>query len=232
MSPAHRESIPLPDTTPLSPPGDWAERLAALGVSLDAAATTKLGDYLARLLAMNERMNLTAITDPIEVWTRHGLDALSLVPLLAELGPRASLVDVGSGGGVPGIPIAVARPDLRVTLVEATQKKAAFLDAVAKALGLANVSVRAERAEQLARGPLREAFDVATARAVGKIAQLGPLMVPFVKPGGRVLLIKGQRAGEELAEATTVLGRLRCTAENTVDTPTGRIVVLRVGARR
>lgn len=222
----------MPQATPLSPPGDWAERLAALGVSLDDAATSKLGDYLARLLAMNEQMNLTAITDPAEVWTRHGLDALSLVPLLAELGPRSSLVDIGSGGGVPGLPIAIARPDLRVTLVEATQKKAAFLVAVAKALGLANVSVRAERAEQLGRGPLREAFDVATARAVGKIALLAPLMVPFVKPGGRVLLIKGQRAGEELAEAATVLGRLRCAAENTVDTPTGRIVALRVGARR
>lgn len=232
MSPAHREPIPMPETTPLSPPGDWAERLAALGVSLDAAATEKLGDYLARLLAMNERMNLTAITDPAEVWTRHGLDALSLVPLLADLGPRASLVDIGSGGGVPGIPLAIARPDLRVTLVEATQKKAAFLDAVAKGLGLANVSVRAERAEQLAKGPLREAFDVATARAVGKIALLAPLTAPFVKAGGRVLLIKGQRAGEELAEATAALGRLRCTTETTVETPTGRIVVLRVGARR
>jgi 16S rRNA (guanine527-N7)-methyltransferase len=232
MSPAHREPIPLPDTAPLSPPGDWSERLAALGVSLDDAATAKLGDYLARLLAMNERMNLTAVTDPVEVWSRHGLDALSLVPLLAELGARASLVDIGSGGGVPGIPLAIARPDLRVTLVEATQKKAAFLDAVAKALGLTNVTVQAERAELLARGALREAFDVATARAVGKIAMLAPLMAPFVKPGGRVLLIKGQRAGEELAEATTVLHRSRCTAEKTVDTPTGRIVVLRVGGRR
>lgn len=232
MSPVHREPLPLPETTPLSPPGDWAARLAELGASLDDAATAKLGDYLARLLAMNERMNLTAITDPVDVWTRHGLDALSLLPLLAELGPRATVVDIGSGGGVPGIPIAVARPDLRVTLVEATQKKAAFLDAVARALGLANVSVRAERAEQLGRGPLRGAFDVATARAVGKIALLAPLMVPFVKAGGRVLLIKGQRAGEELAEAAAVLGKLRCTAEKTVETPTGRIVVLRVDARR
>lgn len=222
----------MPQTTPLSPPGDWTERLAALGVRLDDAATAKLGDYLARLLAMNEQMNLTAITDPLEVWTRHGLDALSLVPLLSELGPRASLVDVGSGGGVPGIPVAIARPDLRVTLVEATQKKAAFLASVAGALGLAGVSVRAERAEPLAKGPLRATFDVATARAVGKIAVLAPLMVPLVKPGGRVLLIKGQRAGEELAEAEAVLRRLRCVAEKTVETPTGRLVVLRVGERR
>ena len=80
------------------------------------------------------------------------LDALALVPLLAEIGPGGRLVDVGSGGGLPGIPLALARPDLGVTLVEATQKKAAFLSAAAGALGLANVSVRAERAEQLGAG--------------------------------------------------------------------------------
>ncbi len=224
-----REAIPLPDPAPLSPPEDFAARLATLGVTLDERALGRLGDYLGRLLAMNELMNLTAIKDPAEAWTRHAFDALTLLPLLADLKAGARLVDVGSGGGVPAIPIAIARPDLKLTLVESTQKKAAFLTAVAKALGLGNVSVRAQRAELLGMAELRGVFDVATARAVGRIAMLAPLTAPLVKPGGRVLLVKGQRADEELEEATLVLAEQRCTHEQTVETPTGRIVVLRVG---
>lgn len=231
MSHTPREAIPMPDPTPLLPPEDFAAALGALGVALDDAAVARLGDYLARLLAMNERMNLTAITDPAEAWTRHCLDALTLVPLLADLKAGARVVDVGSGGGVPAIPLAIARPDLKFTLVDATQKKAAFLAAVAKALGLANVTVRAQRAELVGQAELRGVFDAATARAVGRIAMLAPLTAPLVKAGGRVLLIKGQRADEELEEARLVLVEQHCTHEKTVDTSTGRVVVLRVGPR-
>ncbi len=226
MNRAERPPIPLPPPAPLEPPEDLSARLAAIGVSLDDAAVARLADYLGRLLAMNERVNLTAITDPAEAWARHALDALTLVPLVADLPAGASVVDVGSGGGVPGIPLAIARPDLRVTLVESTQKKAAFLAAVSSALGLANVAVLAERAEHLLRTQ-RGRFDVATARAVGRLAELAPITVPFVRPGGRALLIKGQRADEELVEALGVLAQLRCTHERTVPTPTGRVVVLR-----
>lgn len=227
MIPDERAPLPLPVPAPLVPPRGFTERLAAIGVTLDAAAVAQLGDYLARLLAMNELMNLTAVTDPLEVWDRHVLDALTLVPLLAELGAGGRVVDVGSGGGVPGIPLAIVRPDLQVTLVEATQKKATFLTAVSAAIGLSNVSVRAERAEQLGKGDLRGAFDAATARAVGRLVMLVPLTVPFVRAGGLVLLIKGQRAEEELAEASWVLGRQRAVLEKTIPTPTGKIVVLR-----
>ena len=131
---------------------------------------------------------------------------------------------------MPGIPLAIARGDLRVTLVEATRKKATFLSDVAAALGLGNVTVRAERAEVLAAGELRGGFDAATARAVGRLVTLVPQAAPFVKPGGVVLLVKGQRADEELAEADRVLRRHGCVHEKTGPTPTGSIVVLRRGA--
>jgi 16S rRNA (guanine527-N7)-methyltransferase len=150
---------------------------------------------------------------------------------MADLAEGSAVLDVGSGGGVPGIPMAIARPDLAFTLVEATQKKASFLTAVSAALGLTNVTVLAERAEVL--GPtMRARFDVVTARAVGRLVALVPLTIPFVKPGGRVMLIKGQRAEEELAEAAHIIARSRLSHEKTVPTPTGRIVVLRALPRR
>lgn len=226
-SPHDRPPIPLPDAAPLDAPADLTERLAAIGVVLDATAVTRLRHYLALLIAMNERMNLTAITDPAEAWSRHALDALTLVPLIPPARKGLSLIDVGSGGGVPGIPLAIARPDLRITLVEATQKKAAFLEAVARALGLNNVRVIASRAEDLARTAHRGAHDVATARAVGRLAVLVPWTLPFVRRGGLALLIKGQRADEELAEAAPIIRHLGALHERTVETPTGRVVVLR-----
>jgi 16S rRNA (guanine527-N7)-methyltransferase len=222
-----RPPIALPPSLPLEPPAGFAARLAEIGAPVGTATLAQLGDYLARLLAMNEQMNLTAIKDAESAWERHVLDALTLLPLLADVPAGGQLVDIGAGGGIPGLVLAIARPDLRVTLVEATQKKAAFLSAVSAAMGLANVSVRAERAEVVGRGELRDTFDVVTARAVARLAALAPLTVPFARPGGLVLLIKGQKADEELAEARAVLAKQRAVHEKTVPTPTGRIVVLR-----
>src|SRR5207237_1026366 len=153
-----RPPIPLPQSAPLAPPEGFTDRLSTLGIALDEPATAKLGDYLARLLAMNELMNLTSVRDPAEAWEKHALDSLTLLPLLSGIRSGARLVDIGSGGGLPGIPLAIARPDVEVTLIESTQKKAGFLEAVSSALGLPNVSVRAERAEQLGAGELRGAF--------------------------------------------------------------------------
>ncbi len=225
-APPARPPLPLPAPAPLAPPEGFAAELAAFGVTVDAPTVARLGDFLARLLAMNELVNLTAITEPAEAWSRHVLDALTLVPLLAELPAGARVLDMGSGGGVPGIPLAILRADLRFTLVDATAKKAAFLTAVASALHLDNVSVVCARAEDLARGDLRRSFHVVTARAVAKLGTLLAWTAPFAKPQGRLLLIKGARADQELAAARGALRRFGCTHERTMNTPTGRVLVL------
>ena len=221
-----RSPLPLPEVAPLPVPADFEERLAKLGVTLDGAAKTKLASFLALLLAMNEQVNLTAITEPEAAWSRHALDALSLVPELADLPRGAHVLDVGSGGGVPGIPLAIARPDLHVTLLDATEKKVAFIGAAAAKLELENVTAVSGRAEQANLGRV---FDVVVARAVAKISTLLGWTAPFAKEGGRLLFIKGERADAELGEAKEALRRFRCDHERTVLTPTGRIVVLRVG---
>src|SRR5690606_31444047 len=111
------------------------------------------------------------------------------------------LADIGSGGGVPGIPVAIARPDAQVMLIESTKKKAAFLRECARELGLANVTVRDERAEEVGHSELRETFDVVTARAVGELVWLVEWGLPLVRKGGSMLAMKGQRVNEELPAA-------------------------------
>ncbi len=224
-----RDPLVLPAPAPLPVPPDLAERLAGIKVTLDDTAVSRIADFLGRLLAMNEHMNLTAITYPAEVWTRHALDALTLVPELARLPPKARVVDLGSGGGVPGIILAIARLDFSFTLVEATAKKAAFLADVAAALGLTNVTVLNVRAESLHAGTTLRAFDAVTARAVGKLEVLIPLAAPLIKTGGRMLFIKGERADDERMAAQKQLMRQRCRHRRTTQTPTGRVVVFVAG---
>jgi 16S rRNA (guanine527-N7)-methyltransferase len=125
--------------------------------------------------------------------------------LLDLLGDAQALVDVGSGGGLPGLPLKLARPDLRVTLLEANRKKAAFLTHAAAVLGLEGVEVVAMRAEEAGRKPgLRDAFDVATARALAAMPVLAELCLPLVRPGGRLLAMKARV--EAAGAAVSLLG--------------------------
>ena len=215
----------------LHPPTGFLESADRLGIRFEPGDLDRLGRFLALLLETNRAFNLTAIRDPDQAWLRHVLDALTLLPMLAELEPESGLIDVGSGGGLPGLPLAIVMPRIRVTLLEATGKKARFLECTARDLALDNVRVIHDRAERAGRDPaLRGSFHVVTARAVGRIAVAAELCVPLARADGRVLLIKGRQADEELAQAAGALRLLRARHAGTLDTPTGRIVVVeRVG---
>jgi 16S rRNA (guanine527-N7)-methyltransferase len=177
----------------------WNTIAGRAGLTLAPEQHERLSRYIDLLIEANRRMNLTRIADRAAAEVQHVGDGLTVLPFLPA-GPHR-LVDVGSGGGVPGLVIAIARPDAEVILLEATQKKTVFLGETAAALGLENVRVVAGRAESAGRGSLRESCDVAVARAVGALDFLVEWCLPLVKKGGRMLAMKGQRVAEELPAA-------------------------------
>ena len=192
------------------------EGAAAFGVSLDAPAADRFERYAEILRDWNGRVNLTAIVDDEGIATRHFVDSLSLAPRLREAlsarpsgAPALRLVDVGSGAGFPGLPLAIAFPELSTTLVDSLGKRVAFLDAVIADLRLPNVATRHARAEDAAREPaLRGTFDFATARAVASLPVLCEYCLPFLRPGGLFCAMKG-RADEDvlpLGRAFALLG--------------------------
>lgn len=210
----------------MTAPDSFLTQATALGIGFDDGDLDRFEAYLRLLLDANTRFNLTAIEDLEEAWTRHILDSLTLLAPLSVLAP-ARLIDVGSGGGAPGIPLAIALPQVKVALLEATGKRARFLEAAARELGLANVTVINERAEIAGRDPMhRERYDVAVARAVGPLTVLAELTIPLVRDGGVVLAIKGQKALQEIAEAKQALHRLHAAVLEPIPTPTGTIVPL------
>lgn len=208
-------------------PQTTRDALAEIGIEPSPEQVTRLARFLDLLLDANQRFNLTAIRDLDEAWTRHIFDSLTLLPVVGGMMPEA-IIDVGSGGGLPGLPLAIMLPDSQVTLLEATGKKTKFLQEVVDDLGLANVQVVQERAEEFAKHKAagRDAFDVAIARAVGPMRVLLELIIPMIHVGGIALAIKGARADEELDAAAHALSVLRTSHLDTIETPTGRIVIL------
>jgi len=187
-----------------------AQSIAQLGIACDHRTPARIARYHALLADWNTRMNLTGDTDFDTSLDRHYTD--SLAPLgCRELFPEgARLIDVGSGAGFPGLPLAIARPDLKVTLLDSLMKRIHFLAAVVEELGLTNVQLRHARAEDGGRDPAcREQFDIAVARAVAPLPVLCELLLPFVKVGGRMICYKGPSAAEELEagrKASRLLG--------------------------
>jgi 16S rRNA (guanine527-N7)-methyltransferase len=160
--------------------------------------------YAADLAEHGIVLGLIGPFEPARLWSRHVLNSGLLAPFLPQ---GASVADVGSGAGLPGLVLAAARPDLRMTLIEPMERRVAWLEEERARLGLENVVVERSRAEDAAPGR----FDVVTARAVGALGGLLPITAPLARPGGRLALLKGAAVEAELAKAEKVVRRLRLT---------------------
>lgn len=164
----------------------------------------KFKKYYELLLEYNSKFNLTAITDEKEVYIKHFIDSILVVDKFIT-SKNLSMIDVGSGGGFPAIPVKIMREDINLTLLEATGKKCEFLKAVVKELDLKNVQIINDRAELLAKNSeYREKFSICTARAVARLNSLCEYCMPFVKVGGTFAAYKGD-AEEEILEAKTAV---------------------------
>ncbi len=186
-----------------SPPLDHARLQAGardLGVELSDEMLADFDRYAALLRSWNTRMNLVSKASLAKIESRHILDSLTAALALGGA-PSGGVIDVGSGAGFPGLPLKIVHPGIELTLVEATQKKAHFLEAAVEALGLAEASVVAERAERLGQDPAyREGFDVVLARALAPLPVLAELTLPLCRRGGVVVAYKSPGVESEVAE--------------------------------
>jgi 16S rRNA (guanine527-N7)-methyltransferase len=181
----------------------WHQHASALfGIELNEKQTSLFDRYLAELLEWNQKFNLTAIREPEAIEIKHFLDSLSVVKAFEDGFEPKSMIDIGTGAGLPGIPLKILYPQAKLCLVESIKKKAGFCEHACQALGLTGVMVSSARAEEI--GQLREhreRYDLALARAVAAMPTLVEYLLPLVRLGGRVVMQKGSSAEEE-AEAS------------------------------
>lgn len=181
-----------------------------LGLPLEPTQVCEFRRYYRALLEWNAIMNLTSVTDWEQVQRRHFLDSLSLAPVIRTHNlEKCRFIDIGSGAGLPGIPMKIAFPSMTGTLVDATAKKVRFLKSVIDTLKLRGVEALHGRSEELARLPgLREQFDLVVARAVAPMPVLAELTLPFCRPGGHVVVHKTSSAAGEIEESRYAIDTL------------------------
>ena len=183
------------------------EQCMAMGVELSLPKLEAFDRFAGWLTEWNKSINLTSITEPEEILYKHFADSVSILAM-TEFPQGATVIDVGTGGGFPGLPMLIARPDLKMVLLDSTQKKLMFVDRVLKGLSL-NGKTLHSRAEDAGRQlEYRGAFDFAVSRAVANLRDLSEYCLPFVKENGYFIAPKGQKAKEELGQAKKAIATL------------------------
>lgn len=184
------------------------ELAAGFGVKLDETALDRFAVYAEKLVSWNEKINLTAITDPEGITVKHFADSLAVFRY-CDIQQNARVIDVGTGAGFPGVAMLIARPDLKLTLLDSTKKKLSVIDDILSALGLHAETLHARAEEAARKTEYREQFDFATARAVANLRELSEYCLPFVKRGGSFISMKSAKTDEEIdgaKKAIAVLG--------------------------
>lgn len=185
--------------------------LKNLNITLDSAAEARFSKYCNNLIETNKVMNLTAITEPEQVYLRHFADSVALLACTDFTGKK--VIDVGTGAGFPGLPLKIAKPDINLTLLDSLRKRVDFLQDTCNLLGLDANCVHARAEEAAMQADFRDSFDIATSRAVASLPTLCELCLPYVKPGGLFLAMKSKDYLSELEASENAIRTLQARVE-------------------
>lgn len=195
---------------------EWlTKQLSTHGIELSNEQRQQFQTYYQMLVEWNEKMNLTSITEEHEVYLKHFYDSIA-PSFYTDLTHPLTICDIGAGAGFPSIPLKIIFPNLHVTIVDSLNKRIHFLNQLAEALGLENVSFVHDRAETYGKGVYRESYDIVTARAVARLSVLSELCLPLVKKGGQFIALKSSKGEEELAEAGFGIGVFGGKVQDTI----------------
>ncbi len=188
------------------------EKSKDLGVCFSVKQTEQFFEYMNLLIEWNEKMNLTAITEPEEIILKHFIDSITI---LKDIEDNSKIVDVGTGAGFPGIPLSIMNPTLKITLVDSLNKRLIFLQEVVNKLNLKNIEIVHARAEEFGQNKkYRECFDISTSRAVANLSTLSEYLIPLVKVNGKVISMKAADAINEINDAKKAIEILGGKIEN------------------
>ena len=191
------------------------EQLSTQDIELTEKQQHQFQTYFQMLVEWNEKMNLTSITEELEVYLKHFYDSIAL-SFYTDLTQELTICDIGAGAGFPSIPLKIIYPNLKVTIVDSLNKRIHFLNQLAEALDLENVSFVHDRAEIYGKGDYRASYDIVTARAVARLSVLSELCLPLAKKGGYFIALKAQRADEEIVKAKKAIATLGAKFEEQI----------------